>query len=171
MSYSFPKNQEDGTEIVLENGATYRYNATKKTWEVASAGVSSANGLYTLSSAGNTFTFAEGLATSGMGQNTFCADSNNTKYNLTWHLYNLKDDRGANVWCRDYLPTTDTVFEIWSNSSIMVMTTIKDWKSSRKGSSFIEFNASGPQPTVGNGTYLVDKSQYQLILSNLIKKA
>ena len=47
MSYSFPKDQANGTEIQLSNGVTYKYNALKKTWGVEDvAGGGSVSKLY-----------------------------------------------------------------------------------------------------------------------------
>ena len=37
MSYSFPKDAEDGDEEKLGNGVTYRYNKAKKSWQAASS--------------------------------------------------------------------------------------------------------------------------------------
>ena len=36
MSYSFPKDQANGTEIELSNGVTYKYDSIKNTWGVES---------------------------------------------------------------------------------------------------------------------------------------
>ena len=41
MSYSFPKNSEDGAEVSLDNGVTYRFNSLKKSWEVLNSGSTS----------------------------------------------------------------------------------------------------------------------------------
>ena len=41
MSYSFPKNSEDGEEVTLDNGVTYRFNSLKKSWEVLNSGSTS----------------------------------------------------------------------------------------------------------------------------------
>ena len=35
MSYAFPKDQPDGTEVELANGVTYRYSQAKNRWAVA----------------------------------------------------------------------------------------------------------------------------------------
>lgn len=35
MSYAFPKNQPDGTEVELANGVTYKYSQAKNRWAVA----------------------------------------------------------------------------------------------------------------------------------------
>lgn len=165
MSYSFPKNQEDGTEIELENGATYRYNAAKKTWEVISAGVVSTNDLFTLSSAGNNYFWDPYVNT-----NQFTTADMDMPVNNLYHLYNLKDDRGANVYLKDYLPTPDTVFEIWGYSVLKVKTPIKNWATSRKGASYIEFNCSGVKNTIAASERFKTNYLYQLILTNLRKK-
>ena len=165
MSYSFPKNQEDGTEIELENGATYIYNAAKKSWEVISAGVALTNDLFTLSSAGNTFYWDPYPNT-----NQFSTADMSMNVNNLYHLYNLKDDRGANVYVKDYLSTPDTVWEIWAGSSIRVRTPIKNWATSRKGSNYIEFNVSGSLPTIAASDQFRTNYPYQLILTNLRKK-
>ena len=50
MSYSFPKNSEDGEEVSLDNGVTYRFNALKKSWEVLTYGsTSGGNSLHSVS--------------------------------------------------------------------------------------------------------------------------
>ena len=50
MSYSFPKDQPDGTEVTLDNGVTYKFNSPKKSWEVLSAGsLPGGNSIHTLS--------------------------------------------------------------------------------------------------------------------------
>jgi hypothetical protein len=50
VSYAFPKDQENGKEVTLENGVTYRFNSLKKSWEVLSSGSSSVgNSIHTLS--------------------------------------------------------------------------------------------------------------------------
>ena len=36
MSYAFPKDQPDGTEVELANGVTYKYSEAKNRWAVAS---------------------------------------------------------------------------------------------------------------------------------------
>lgn len=36
MSYAFPKDQPDGTEVELSNGVTYRYSEAKNRWSVKS---------------------------------------------------------------------------------------------------------------------------------------
>lgn len=165
MSYSFPKNQEDGTEIELENGVTYRYNSVKKTWEILSVGIEPVEGLYTLSSAGNNFFWDPYVNT-----NQFSTADMSMNVNNLYHLYNLKDDRGANVYLKDYLPTPDTIWEIWKGSSLRVRTPIKNWATSRKGSSYIEFNVSGSLPTIAASDQFRTNYPYQLILTNLRKK-
>ena len=165
MSYSFPKNQKDGTEIELANGVTYIYNDLKKTWDVLSSGFEPAEELFTLSSAGNTFYWDPFPNT-----NQFSTADQSMHVNNLYHLYNLKDDRGRNVYVKDYLSTPDTVWEIWAGSSIRVRTPIKNWATSRKGSSYIEFNVSGALPTIAASDQFRTNYPYQLILTNLKKK-
>ena len=168
MSYSFPKNQKDGTEIELANGVTYIYNDLKKTWEVLSSGFEPAEELFTLSSAGNNFFWDPYVNT-----NQFTTADMTIATNNLWHLYNLKDDRGANAYVKDYLPTPDTVWEIWDRSTMRIKTSIKNWATSRKGASYIEFNCSGPKPTVAptsSSEQYRTNYPYQLLLTNLKKK-
>ena len=166
MSYTFPKNQENGTEIELENGVTYVYNSAKKSWEITSPEPEeSSGGLFTLSSAGNNFFWG-----SVPGTNQFTSADQSMATNNLYHLYNLKDDKGANAYVKDYLPTLDTVWEVWNGSSLRVRTTIKNWATSRKGQSYIEFNVSGPKPTVGASDQFRTNYPYQLFLTNLKKK-
>ena len=165
MSYSFNKNQKDGTEIELENDVTYIYSDFKKTWEVLSTGIEPTEGLFTLSSAGNTFVWDPYPNT-----NQFSTADMSMQVNNLYHLYNLKDNRGANVYVKDYLPTLDTVWEIWVGSSLRVKTTIKNWATSRKGSNYIEFNVSGSLPTIGATDTFKTNYPYQLFLTNLRKK-
>ena len=166
MSYSFPKNQANGTEIELENGVTYVYNSAKKSWEILSPEPEELSStLFTLSSAGNNFFWDPYVNT-----NQFSTAAMSMNVNNLYHLYNLKDDRGANVYLKDYLPTPDTIWEIWKNSSLRVRTPIKNWATSRKGSSYIEFNVSGSLPTIAASDQFRTNYPYQLILTNLRKK-
>jgi hypothetical protein len=183
VSYSFPKNQQNGTEVELENGVIYVYNSTKKSWEITSPEPEeSSGGLFTLSSAGNNFFWDPYVNTNQFTTAEMSIATNNLWHlyaemsiatNNLWHLYNLKDDRGANAYVKDYLPTPDTVWEVWDKSTLRLKTSIKNWATSRKGSSYIEFNCSGIKPTVAptsaSEQYRTNYP-YQLFLTNLKKK-
>lgn len=173
MSYTFPKNQEDGTEIELDNGVTYVYDASKKSWEVLSTGVETASSeTFTISSAGNNFLFYNSTS-NPPPTNMFTAPITSTRYNTEWHLYNMYDDRGATVYPRDYVATPATVWEVYANSTqpeLRVRTTIKNWQTSNRNGSCIMFNASGPSPSVYDGVNLAHNGAYTVSLSKLKKK-
>ena len=172
MSYTFPKNQEDGKKIKLSNGVTYVYDASKKSWEVMSTGAETVSPeTFTISSAGRSFYFYNTAEPPYTSQFT-CAQTS-TRYNTEWHIYNLFDNKGDMVFIKDYVPTTATVWEIYSGSSnpeLRVRTTIKNWQTSNRSDTRIMFNASGPSPSAYDGVNLAHGGKYCVSLSNLQKK-
>ena len=169
MSYTFPKNQEDGTEIKLSNGVTYVYDASKKSWEVLSTGVETVSSeLFTLSSVGRDFYFYNNAEPPYTNQ--FCGAQASARNNIEWHIYNLFDNKGDMVFLKDYVPTTTTVWEIWYGYNVRVITTIKNWQTSNRSDTRIMFNASGPKPTIADSATLANGGKYKVSLSNLKKK-
>lgn len=172
MSYTFPKNQEDGKKIKLSNGVTYVYDASKKSWEVLSTGAETVSSeTFTLSSVGRSFYFYN--TTEPPYSNQFTCAQTSTRYNIEWHLYNLFDNKGDMVFIKDYVPTTATVWEIYSGSSnpeLRVKTTIKNWQTSNRSDTRIMFNASGPSPSAYDGVNLAHGGKYHVSLSKLRKK-
>jgi hypothetical protein len=172
MSYTFPKNQEDGKKIKLANGVTYVYDASKKSWEIMTPEQEEAPELFTLSSAGNNFYFINNGSEPPYTNQFTCAQTS-TRYNIEWHIYNMFDNKGAMVWVRDYVATPATVWEIYAastNPELRVKTTIKNWQTSNRSDTRIMFNASGPSPSAYDGVNLAHNGKYCVSLSKLRKK-
>jgi hypothetical protein len=62
------------------------------------------------------------------------------------------------------------MFEIWDNSELIVRTLIKDWQASNRNLNCVMFNCSGYKPTVYKTTNLSEGTNYNVILTNLVKK-
>lgn len=102
--------------------------------------------------------------------NYFSANLSDTKFNTTWHLNNLKDERSANVMCKDYEATKGTMLEIWKEGTLRVKTTLRAWEPSSRGNNCIQAVASGSKPSVALGATLAHGNDYQIIVTNLRKK-
>ena len=124
--------------------------------------------LETLHTGGNTFKFNSN--TVAPNNNQFTTVSSLTSSNKEWHFKNLYDATGGSVECKNYKATDASTFELWQGTTLLVKTSIRDWKTSTRGSSAMQFICSGYKPTIYDAVYLSESNIYNVILTNMVKK-
>ena len=124
--------------------------------------------LHTLHSGGNTFKFNS--SSNAPNDNYFTTVSSLTSSNKEWHFKNLWDTGGTSIQCKNYEATSGSILEIWEGTSLLVKTSIRDYKTSTRGSSAVQFICSGYKPTVYDAVYLDTAKIYRVFLTNMKKK-
>ena len=127
-----------------------------------------AGALETLHSGGNTFKFNS--SSNAPNDNYFTTISSLTSSNKEWHFKNLYDYTGGAIQCKNYEATVGSTFELWEGQTLLVKTSIKQWKTSTRGSTAMQFVCSGYKPTIYGAVYLDTGKIYSVILTNMKKK-
>ena len=123
---------------------------------------------HTLHSGGNTFKWNS--SSNAPNDNYFTTVSSLTSSNKEWHFKNLWDTGGTSIQCKNYEATTGSILEIWEGTSLLVKTSIRDWKTSTRGNTAMMFNCAGYKPTVYDAVYLDTAKVYSIFLTNMKKK-
>ena len=124
--------------------------------------------LHTLQTSGNTFKWNS--SSNAPNDNYFTTVSSLTSSNKEWHFKNLLDTGGTSIQCKNYEATSGSILEIWEGTSLLVKTSIRDYKTSTRGSSAVQFICSGYKPTVFDAVYLDTAKIYRVFLTNMKKK-
>jgi len=124
--------------------------------------------LHTLHSAGNSFRFNS--SSNAPSDNYFTTSSSLTSSNKEWHIKKLWDAGANGVECKNYEATSASMFELWEGTSLLVKTAIREWKTSTRGSTAMQFSCGGYKPTVYAAVYLDTAKNYSFILTNMKKK-
>ena len=161
----------DGSILAVNGGSNpaAKYNGRMvEELHLVNKGYVDSNLLYTLHSGGNSYRYSAGSNSPADGQ--FATITGATTNNKEWHIKQLWNSVGASVQVKNYEATASSMFEIWENSELIVRTLIKDWKTSTRNSNCVMFNCSGYKPTVYKTTNLSEGTNYNVILTNLVKK-
>jgi len=171
---SWKWSNRDGLILAVNGGSTpsarYYGGITDGKHLVNKAYVDSKAGkdLVTLHSGGNTFKFNS--SSNAPNTNYFTTVSSLTSSNKEWHFKNLWDYTGIGVNCKDYEATAGSVFELWDGQTLLVKTSIRDWMTSTRGDTSMQFHCAGYKPTVYGAVYLDTNKIYGIFLTNMKKK-
>jgi len=124
--------------------------------------------LHTLHTGGNTFKFNS--SSNAPNDNYFTTVSSLTSSNKEWHFKNLWDSTATGIQCKNYEATAGSTFELYEGTKLLVKTAIREWKTSTRGSSAVQFSCGGYKPTVYDAVYLDTAKMYSVILTNMKKK-